>query len=64
MPTFQFLKSYRLFLSKKFLITKFYIEQDPDPKPVYFRGRIRIRMKMVWIRNTPSNTIFNSSALF
>jgi hypothetical protein len=37
-------------LKQKYLVTKFYIEQDQDP--VFFKGRIRIRIKMVWIHNT------------
>jgi hypothetical protein len=49
-------------LSKNFLLqkvcTKYYKEQDPDPHLfqgsfpdlIFFRGRIRI--KIVWIRNT------------
>jgi hypothetical protein len=36
MQTFQFInKSYRPFLSKNILLTKFYIDQDPDP--VFFQ---------------------------
>jgi hypothetical protein len=26
--------------------------QESDPVPVFFRGRIRIRIKIVFIRNT------------
>jgi hypothetical protein len=42
---------------QKFLVTKFYIEQDLNP--VFFRGRIRIRIKIVWICNTAGSDTVN-----
>jgi hypothetical protein len=59
-------KPYRPLGSKNFLLqkvgTKFYIEQDADPDPhffrgrspdpVFFKGRVRIRSKIFWISNT------------
>jgi hypothetical protein len=32
--------------------------QGSDPDPQFFRGRIRIRIKIVWIRNTAINCSF------